>query len=180
MWSSVWLPLILVGTTAWFWKHTDATSTTATTTNAASTINMSSSTNSTALLLRWHNLHAALCGLAMAIGLSDGTTQLLKLYMMRRRPNFYALCQFDAVRKVCTAEPHRILEAQLSFPSGHSSLSCCGMTFVVWFFLGKILGSSSPFSKTSSKRLGGLLACCLPWGWALFVAASRVHDQWHQ
>jgi len=28
-------------------------------------------------------------------------------------------------------------------------------------------------------RLFGLLASVLPWGWALFVGASRIVDQWH-
>jgi len=147
-----------------------------------------------------HELHASLCGFVATIGLSEGATQLLKLYMQRRRPNFYALCAFDKVTRTCTAAEHRIQEAQFSFPSGHSSLSNSAMTFLVWYGLGKLcwavqqqqqqqsspLPLSSPSSNSnsgvlisSSKRVQALLTCCVPWGWAVFVAASRVADTWH-
>jgi hypothetical protein len=82
--------------------------------------------------------HASLCGFAMAIGLSEGMTKLLQLATQRRRPNFYALCRWNSRLMQCTASLDRLREANLSFPSGYSSLSCSGMTFFVWYCLGKV------------------------------------------
>lgn len=107
---------------------------------------------------------------SMAMGLSEGTTQMLKIWIQRRRPSFYDLCGFDPTTVTCTASPEYIKEANLSFPSGHSSLSCCGMTFLVWYFLGKIK-SRSPWQT--------MVITVLPWGWAIFVAGSRLVDKWH-
>ena len=149
------------------------------------------------MIHRWYDLHSGICGLSSAVGLSEAATHLLKLYMQQRRPNFYALCQFDMEKRACTASMAQIAEANLTFPSGHSSLACCGMTFLVWYLLGKLLKSSpiapSAFSlnsnnnsgqsknghKNMKQRILGLLICLLPWSWALFVAASRVADYWH-
>lgn len=108
---------------------------------------------------------------SMAIGLSEGTTQMLKLWIQRRRPSFYDLCGFDKQTLSCTAPPEYIREANFSFPSGHSSLSCCGMTFLVWYFLGK--------TKSRQRRWQTILNVVMPWGWAIFVAGSRLVDKWH-
>jgi len=153
VWASVFLPLGITGITAWY------------------------STHQSPLSIRYHVVHASLCGLLTAIALSEGTTQLLKLYIQRRRPNFYALCGFDKTRKVCTNSLHKVREANFSFPSGHSSLANCAMTYLVWFFLSRII-SSSRLSPTV-KRFLALWACVVPWGWALFVGASRLVDMWH-
>lgn len=105
-----------------------------------------------------------------AMGLSEGATQMLKLWIQRRRPSFYDLCGFDPQTLSCTASAEYIKEANFSFPSGHSSMSCCGMTFVVWYFLGK---------TKSRPRWLTFLITLLPWGWAIFVAGSRLVDKWH-
>lgn len=107
---------------------------------------------------------------SMAIGLSEGTTQLLKLWVQRRRPNFYDLCGFNTKTLQCTATKALIQEANFSFPSGHSSMSCCGMTFLVWYFLGKV---------KSQRRWMTFLIAVVPWGWSIFVAGSRLVDKWH-
>jgi membrane-associated phospholipid phosphatase len=152
IWGSIWIPLVLVVMAAWsFAPHRPAH-------------------------VRWHDVHASFCGLITAVGLSEGATVLLKLYIQRRRPNFYALCGFDKQLLQCTADLEKIREASFSFPSGHSSLASCGMTFLVWFFLGKILLSRWNRSSTRILCTG---ACVLPWGWAAFVGASRLVDQWH-
>jgi membrane-associated phospholipid phosphatase len=105
----------------------------------------------------------------MAIGLSEGTTQLLKLAIQRRRPNFYELCGFDKELLKCTASLNHLREANFSFPSGHSSLACCAMTFLAWYFLGKSKG----------RRFLAFASAVIPWGWAILVAASRLVDKWH-
>ena len=145
--------------------------------------------------------HSSFCGFSMAIGLSEGTTQLLKLLVQRRRPNFYSLCRFDEKLLECTAPLKRLREANFSFPSGHSSLTCCGMTFLVWYLLGKVelwhlSISSSPLQTQAQQqqpqydrqqlyKLGrrrfwlSLLSCILPWGWTVLVATTRLLDHWH-
>ena len=106
----------------------------------------------------------------MATGLCEGTTQLLKLAIQRRRPNFYALCGFSMETLQCTADLDHVREANFSFPSGHSSLSCCAMTFLVWYFLGK---------NHTHGRFASLAICVVFWGWSLLVGASRLVDRWH-
>jgi diacylglycerol diphosphate phosphatase/phosphatidate phosphatase len=118
-------------------------------------------------------------GFSMALGLSESTTQLLKLMIQRRRPNFYELCGFDKqVLLKCTADLKQLREANFSFPSGHSSLACCGMTFLVWYFLGK---NSNQRGRPQRRRqfVGRFLSAVIPWGWAILVAASRLIDKWH-
>lgn len=122
--------------------------------------------------------HAALCGFAIAIGLSEGTTQLLQLAIQRRRPNFYALCRWNSKLMQCTASLERLREANLSFPSGYSSLSCSGMTFLVWYCLGKV-------ELLVGRQRQGLrvwlsfASCVIPFGWTIIVAASRLIDHWN-
>ena len=66
----------------------------------------------------------------------------------------------------------------MSFPSGHSSLTCCGMTFLVWYLHGAS-GMNGIQHIESSRVISLTIRTCLPWGWALFVAASRLVDHWH-
>lgn len=53
-----------------------------------------------------------------ALGLSEGCTVMIKLWVKRRRPNFYALCGFDLVTKKCMADLEHVREVRLfEFPS---------------------------------------------------------------
>lgn len=142
MWASIWLPLLLLIALA------------------------SRSSRSQRLA----NVAAAVSAFTMAIGLSEGTTVLLKFWIQRPRPNYYSLCGFDKTLLKCTADLNHQREANFSFPSGHSSLTCCGMTFLVWYLLGKQNGKHTMVSA---------LYAILPWGWTIFVAASRIVDRWH-
>lgn len=121
-----------------------------------------------------------------AIGLSEGITIMIKLWVQRRRPNFYDLCGFDPTTKQCTANIKHIREANFSFPSGHSSLVCCGMTFFVWYSLSAMNQQQyQQQQKTTantlilSSRIKSLIVTCAPLCWTLFVAASRLVDHWH-
>jgi membrane-associated phospholipid phosphatase len=118
----------------------------------------------------WLEVLTVVASFSMAIGLSEGATNFLKIWVQRRRPSFYDLCGFNTQTLQCEASPDYIKEANLSFPSGHSSLSCCGMTFLVWYFQGKI--------KTRERWITWAIAV-VPWGWSVFVAASRLVDHWH-
>jgi len=136
-----------------------------------------------------HRVATVISAFSAAIGLSEGSTVMIKLWVRRRRPNFYALCGFDISNRKCMGTLEEIREANFSFPSGHSSLVCCGMTFLVWYLHGASYGINTiqrSGDKTKSKfgfgspRFFSLMVCtCFPWGWALFVAASRLVDHWH-
>ncbi|KAG7347759.1 PAP2 superfamily protein [Nitzschia inconspicua] len=120
----------------------------------------------------------AVSAFSMAIGLSEGITVMIKLWVQRRRPNFYALCGFDISTKSCMADLDHVREANFSFPSGHSSLICCSMIFLIWYLHGHY--DTNAISTLPSTRLCALFTyTLLPFGWAMFVAASRLVDTWH-
>jgi diacylglycerol diphosphate phosphatase/phosphatidate phosphatase len=124
-----------------------------------------------------NDLLPSLSGLFTAVGVSEGCTQMLKLYVSRKRPNFYALCGWSMQQLQCTAPYLKQVEAQLSFPSGHSSLSFCTMTYLVFYFLGNLGLRRNNYCV--SLRFCALACCVLPWGWAAIVGASRIVDYWH-
>lgn len=61
-----------------------------------------------------------------------------------QRPNFYAMCGFDKETLQCMNGDEMEMEARMSFPSGHSSLSFCGLVCVALFFLGRMSGRPGP------------------------------------
>lgn len=123
---------------------------------------------------RWHDVHAGICGLCCTVGLCEGSTQLLKLFIQRPRPIYYALCAVDLATGKCTGSLDMIREANFSFPSGHSSLAASGMNFLCLFLVSKIL---SRWGSSARWTCVGVSVVC--WGWAIFVAASRLVDHWH-
>lgn len=135
-----------------------------------------------------HGLQASLCGFFTSVGLSESVTCTMKLLVSRPRPNFYALCQFDVSKMQCMAPLHTVREASLSFPSGHSSLSFCAMSFTMYYLLGHV----AMITPSSFLNLPGIsiklqpykyilqpLCCIVPWSYAFFVACSRIVDKWH-
>jgi diacylglycerol diphosphate phosphatase/phosphatidate phosphatase len=128
----------------------------------------------------------------LAVGLSESVTCTLKYYVSRRRPNFYSLCEFDVNKLQCMSPLEKIREASLSFPSGHSSFSFCGMTFLMLFLLGRVAlitssssitlppsGGSRVIKLAQYKSILGVLCCLVPWSWSFFIASSRIVDKWH-
>lgn len=84
------------------------------------------------------NIHAGTCCVLVAIGISELVTQVFKFYVGRLRPCFYSMCGFDKATLACTNGVEMEMEARMSFPSGHSSLSFCGLVCVVLFLLGRV------------------------------------------
>lgn len=121
---------------------------------------------------------AALSGLFTGMGLCEVLTHIIKYLVLRRRPNFYALCGWDERAKLCTSPPKKILEAQLSFPSGHSSLAWCGMTYLVLVLMGRMQLLNVQTWRWW-RQWAMWLVCLVPWSWAAYVAASRIVDGWH-
>ena len=125
-------------------------------------------------------------------------TDVVKVLIHRPRPNYYSYCKFDWDTLRCqTSSLRRICGARYSFPSGHSSLSACGMVFVCCYIVGKVIvpgGVRDPFGhlrKTTSLAAAQNTPQWMPWvwsvaiwmlacSWAVLVAQTRVHEHWHR
>jgi hypothetical protein len=109
---------------------------------------------------------------------------MIKHYVGRLRPIFFAKCEFSFTEDCTGSQYHYLRE---SFPSGHSSNAMCAMLFVTLYLLGKVGPASSPIytrllpQPFGSIRFGPFLKwlATVPVWLAVAVAASRVHDNWH-
>jgi membrane-associated phospholipid phosphatase len=139
---------------------------------------------------------------AGALGYTMLTTDVLKKAVGSPRPNFFALCRFQA--GACTTE---LENAFASFPSGHSSASFASMVrrprgavrsrgmlaashhnstrpqLLLCHFLGAFLDSPVDVLRRSGPGAGldaaRHVAGAAPLVLALWVAATRVQDYWH-
>merc|ERR1712238_2224 len=180
--TAVYFPFIFLVLHSWYTQLSTTVASTVSTggtdnvvRNTTSIMNHTSSTGQ-----RIHRVTSVISSFSAALGLSEGFTVMIKLWVQRRRPNFYELCGFDLTSKHCTSTLKRIREANFSFPSGHSSLIACGMTFLIWYLHGTSGVKSSTTRRTTLlSRIFSLIVTCFPLGWTLFVAASRLVDHWH-
>lgn len=120
-----------------------------------------------------HNVHAGTCTVLVAIGISELVTQAFKFYVGRLRPNFYAMCGFDRETLQCTNGEKMEMEARMSFPSGHTSLSFCGLVCLVLFFLGRVK------SKASGRGKVLTVVSFAPLLLSFWCGTSRLVDNWH-
>ena len=128
----------------------------------------------------FHNVHAGTCSLLVAIGIAEFVTHTFKFYVGRLRPNFYAMCGFDIVTLACANGEDMENEARMSFPSGHSSLSFCGMMTLVLFFLGRVgLGRIIGPKVASSRSRFLTVMTFTPLLLSFWCATSRLVDNWH-
>ncbi|KAJ1912425.1 hypothetical protein IWQ60_009670 [Tieghemiomyces parasiticus] len=100
----------------------------------------------------WFDLHQGWLGCVLALALTIVITDTLKITVGRHRPDFISRCQIDISEGVptdpplglssvalCTQKNLKILyDGMKSFPSGHSSLSFAGMTFLSLYLAGKL------------------------------------------
>ena len=100
---------------------------------------------------------------------------MFKIYVQRRRPNFIALCGLENGR--CTNSDAHIVEANLSFPSGHSSLTACGMAVLTLAVVNQVLVTPALSRHTKRWCCAGVALLALTW--TMFVGTSRIVDQWH-
>lgn len=114
------------------------------------------------------------CVYAVAFGLTNGLTGTLKLYCGYLRPVFFQLCKPDNNMDACTTTN---VDARKSFPSGHASLSFCGLMLLSRFVHARFGVASS--KTTNSHRRCMSIVSLLPLGLATFIAASRVVDNRH-
>jgi membrane-associated phospholipid phosphatase len=138
--------------------------------------------------------HSAICMLLIANGSNSFFTEFIKRYVGYFRPNFYQMCEFDMENgnNECLVDEQ---DGRKSFPSGHASLSFCGMLCLGLYLTGKVglfhqwqphrlrsflSGNISTSLATPIRKKFLALACLgVPLMLATFVAASRVHDNYH-
>ena len=138
-----------------------------------------------------NDLHKTACVYCTAIGITSIVTTAVKLYVGYLRPIFYDICIPDDTYEYCSSEHDN--EARKSFPSGHASISFCGLALIS-FYLERRFGVSSlrtwqqdlatgEFRLTQLKpiRLERIISICChaPFLLACFIAASRVADNKH-
>ena len=136
------------------------------------------------------DFHKSCCVYLAGLGLTGFLTNCIKLYVGYLRPVFFDLCEPDDEYEECTAEDREI---RLSFVSGHSSLSFCGLT-ILSFYLERQLGVSrlrvwvyDPASgrvTMGCQKPPGLarivsILCYSPMFLAGFISASRIVDNKH-
>eukprot|EP01098_Paradermamoeba_levis_P011149 TRINITY_DN4745_c0_g1_i2.p1 TRINITY_DN4745_c0_g1~~TRINITY_DN4745_c0_g1_i2.p1 ORF type:complete len:250 (-),score=42.99 TRINITY_DN4745_c0_g1_i2:150-899(-) len=109
---------------------------------------------------QFHDLHHSLLGLLEAMTLNMLATESIKTAAGRPRPHFFA----DVNAR----------DSRLSFPSGHSSISFCGMTFCAFYLSGKL----GTFRKEEG-HFWKLLLILVFYAAAIVVAVSRTMDYHH-
>jgi len=107
-----------------------------------------------------HDFHHASLALIATILFTTTVTTALKYAAGRYRPNYMA---------------NSINDGKLSFPSGHSSMSFAGMTFLSLYLLGKFKLYHTDHTSSFAKSV----LMVSPMTIAFFVALSRTIDYHH-
>eukprot|EP01116_Phalansterium_solitarium_P013496 TRINITY_DN30875_c0_g1_i1.p1 TRINITY_DN30875_c0_g1~~TRINITY_DN30875_c0_g1_i1.p1 ORF type:complete len:342 (+),score=81.28 TRINITY_DN30875_c0_g1_i1:915-1940(+) len=141
----------------------------------------------------------AILALGHTLAVTFFVTSALKCFVGRLRPNFYGMCNYkgydDAMKggdlasylnrtvagtvgsfdHCWQSSQQLIYESRFSFPSGHSSISMAGLTFLGFFLVWVI----AIFKPSRHNQLSGTVFI-VPVLAAAIVAATRVKDYWHQ
>lgn len=136
-----------------------------------------------------HDFHHGALGLSLGLSLTIMITQILKISVGKHRPDFLDRCKPRTsdgniptnpplrllTMSVCTTDiyAYSFFEGMKSFPSGHSSFSFAGMTFLALFIAGKL----RVFDQKGHTFKGFVVFS--PLVFALLVAISRVDDYRH-
>ncbi|CAG7848542.1 Diacylglycerol pyrophosphate phosphatase 1 Short=DGPP phosphatase; AltName: Full=Phosphatidate phosphatase [Serendipita indica DSM 11827] len=142
-----------------------------------------------AKLLNW----SVLC-LGTSVIFAQLFTEFVKFIIGRPRPDFLSRCQPDAARAqaaftatavtlfsstICTTTNTKALnDGFRSFPSGHSSMSFAGLTFLSLFLAGRFRLFAA--HTVHGKHLWAYAICAAPLLLASFVTSSRVSDFRHR
>ncbi|KAI8326359.1 PAP2-domain-containing protein [Martensiomyces pterosporus] len=131
----------------------------------------------------WHDFHCTVLGIFLAMGLNNVATNILKNACGRPRPDFIDRCQPNVTKdpplglvdyRVCTQTDLKYLhEGMRSFPSGHASLSFCGLTFTALYL-------ASHFRYNDQRgHAYKTVVFYLPLFFAALIAVSRTADYHH-
>lgn len=160
-------------------------------------------------LIFLEHLYLALIAFLTAYIVTGLITEILKDLFSRPRPGFFYYCNYQGYRDGIKAgnltqyyaltDPTRLgnedycwdskgkIDAMKSFPSGHSSLTFCGMSFISFYLLQltyfnhKLIGNNgstswlSPYANFIIVRM----LCFIPYILSTWVAVSRIIDYKH-
>jgi membrane-associated phospholipid phosphatase len=108
---------------------------------------------------------------ALGQTLNGMLTAWFKRYCGYFRPNYLDGCGWSSTAGECTRQ---FLEGRHSFPSGHASSSACAATLLTLTLLSRLRDSGAGWEDVALRLLAPLPLAVAGW-----VAASRVHDNWH-
>ncbi|KAL3748850.1 hypothetical protein ACJRO7_010003 [Eucalyptus globulus] len=127
-----------------------------------------------------HDFRPVILGVISSVVLTAVITDALKDTVGRPRPHLFCrsfphgIGVFDTMMKdvICHGDLAVIREGCKSFPSGHTSWSFAGLSYLSWYLAGKIRA----FDRRS--QIAKLCIIHFPLLLVAFVAISRVDDYW--
>jgi len=119
-------------------------------------------------------LHRYILGLCLSNAITFIITTSMKVAVGQPRPNFIALSGWESGSY--TKGSYEMREAFSAFPSGHSSMSACGMVFLSMVMLGTFNRPSISMRPNQAWRT---IVCLLPYAVLVWVMCSRIVDYWH-
>ncbi|KAJ2826322.1 hypothetical protein IWW50_002419 [Coemansia erecta] len=133
----------------------------------------------------FHDMNSGILGLAIALILNMMITNTVKNLAGRLRPDFIARCNLNATEvqepaiglltsAVCNPTDNSVfLDGMRSFPSGHTSFSFAGLTYLSLWLAGH-LRIGDRWGRTYKS-----FVCLLPLLAAMLVGVSRTKDYRH-
>lgn len=115
----------------------------------------------------------ALLGWSLSLLMNANFTELLKVLVLRPRPDFFYRCFPCGIgpKQRCVGSVYDIIEGRKSFPSGHTSFAFCSLGFLSLWLDGKL--------KTACRDLRVVVFCLLPLVLATLIGVSRCYDNHH-
>jgi len=146
---------------------------------------------------RVKDIHLVTLVLGETLGVALLVTNIIKSWIGRLRPDFFAWCNYKGYSAAINSGnftdylldtvpgqlgdyqycEYDIPDSRYSFPSGHSSVSFCGLAFLSLFLLHIISGVK--FRHHNMEKAIRFLIIFIPLFSAALVAASRVVDYKH-
>jgi len=143
------------------------------------------------------DLFLAILAFLEAVSMNLALTTFLKNFVSRKRPNFFAMCNYQGYRDAlatrnftyylqhttfgvpgnmdnCFENDTAILrDSQYSFPSGHSSSIFCALVFI-----GLLMTVTLRSFTSKHIMLKGIILALFIWT-AAVIAGTRPRDYWH-
>lgn len=137
-----------------------------------------------AMVRSWWDAHLSALGLVLSLALAGSLTEVVKITVGRPRPDVISRCNPDSgtvdptfglsTVAICHQSDRHILnDGFRSFPSGHSSLSFAGLTFLSLYTAGKL------HLFDTRGHTAKAWVSVLPLFGAALVAVSRTMDYRH-
>jgi membrane-associated phospholipid phosphatase len=135
--------------------------------------------------------HCYILSLFLTLATTQTTTNFLKVWGGRFRPDFLSRCAYNATLGRCTGDPDLVDDGRKSFPSGHASLSFAGLGFLgLWIYSLALQGlftrPPAPISAGSRRffphrpsRAWRLVLPWIPLLFAAYIGISRTQQYIH-